>query len=266
MPLDALEGWYVILLRPALTRGALLRAVRRHGATPVTVPGIRLVAAADPERADHALSLALQSPLVLVTSPAAVHFARRLPAWRMAPDTRFAAVGSGTAGALRRAGAGKVLSPPSRQDSDGLLQLPAIRDEPLSAVGLLTAPGGRGRLVAVLGERGVVIHRADVYRRLPARLDRRHLSALAAIDGPAALLHSSAEALDNVRAALPPAAWQRLQQALVIPASERLAAQARELGFRLGPQAASATPRDLLAALGHADEGTFIGRGAHPVA
>ena len=246
---DALKGWYVILLRPALTREALRRAVLASGAAPVLLPGLRLVAATDPDAANRDLALALQSPLVLATSPAAVHFARQLPAWRRAGNAHFAAVGSGTAKALRRAGIGQVIAPDNRQDSDGLLDLPALNAKPLSAVGLITAPGGRGRLDEVLTARGVRIHRANVYERLPARLDSRHQRALDAIQGPAALLHSSGEALSNVRAALPAASWSRLLDALVIPSSERLAAQARERGFRIGPMAESASGPDLLAAL-----------------
>ena len=247
MPHDALKGWYVILLRPALTRGALLRAVKRHGARPIPLPGLRLAATEDTDAANRSLEQALRAPLVAVTSPAAVHFARQLPAWRHATSTRFAAVGSGSAQALRRAGLTEVIAPEDRQDSEGLLALP--QEMSLSSVGLVTAPGGRDRLATVLGERGVSVRRADVYRRLPPRLDSRHLRALAAADGPTALLHSSAEALANLHDALPASAWRQLLRAQVIPSSERLAAQARELGFRVGPTAASATPRDLLAAL-----------------
>ncbi|MEZ5465300.1 MAG: uroporphyrinogen-III synthase [Lysobacteraceae bacterium] len=249
MPHAALDGWYVILLRPALTRGALLRAVNKQGGRPVCVPGLRLQAATDPHAADQALARALRAALVLVTSPAAVHFARRLPSWQGAASARFAAVGSGTAQALHGAGIRDVIVPSTRQDSDGLLQHPALETGKLSGVGLLTAPGGRGRLVDVLNQRGVEVLRADVYRRLPPRLDRRHLNALQAIDGPSALLHSSAEALANVRAALPPAEWAILRNAVTIASSERLSAQARELGFRIGVQAASANSRDLLDAL-----------------
>ncbi|MCB1561087.1 MAG: uroporphyrinogen-III synthase [Xanthomonadales bacterium] len=249
MSLKILRGWYVILLRPALTRGALVRAVTSQGGHPVCIPGLRLQAAADPQVADQALACALRAPLVLVTSPAAVHFARRLPSWRRAADTRFAAVGGGSAQALRRAGARDVIQPISRQDSDGLLQHPVLQDDMLASVGLLTAPGGRGRLIDVLGQRGVSVCRADVYRRLPPRLDRRHLHALDAIDGPSALLHSSAEALVNLQVALPSACWHRLIGALLIPSSARLAAQARELGFQLGPTAESATAIDMVDAL-----------------
>ena len=52
-----------------------------------------------------------------------------------------------------------------------------------------------------------------------------------------------------VWAALPSACWHRLIGALLIPSSARLAAQARELGFQLGPTAESATAIDMVDAL-----------------
>jgi len=245
----ALHGWRVLVLRPPATRAPLLRALAAAGATPLALPALRLLAAADRDAADRQLAAALRAPLVLFTSPAAVAFARRLPAWQ--PPVTAIALGSGTARALARAGSPGALQPP-RADSEGVLALPALRALHGGAVGLVTAPGGRGLLAAGLAARGIRVLRADVYRRLPARLDSRHRALLRCLldaPGPRALLLTSAEALEHLLGALAPEAPRLLPQLLVVAASERLQRLAVAHGAARVVRAASPSPPALLAAL-----------------
>jgi len=74
------------------------------------------------------------------------------------------------------------------------------------------------------------------------------VDAVAALPKSARVLLSSAEALDNLRALLPPPAWARLCAATAIASSERLAAAARAAGFVRVRIARSAMAADLLAA------------------
>lgn len=245
----ALCGWEVLVLRPAATRAPLLRVLRRAGATPVALPTLRLLAAEHPDAANAALARALQAPWVLFTSPAAVAFAQRLPAWRPPPAGTAIALGSGTAQALRRAGSHGALQA-ARADSEGILALPLLQS--LRELGLVTAPGGRGLIASTLAARGVQVLRADVYRRLPPRFDARHralLRALLASAAPRALLHSSSEALHNLLTGLAPEAPQLLPQLLVVAASERLRESARAAGAARVLVSGAPTPQALVATL-----------------
>ncbi len=239
-----LSGWYVILCRPVGQNAALARRVRALGGTPVSLPALRLCPPDDLCAARAALQAALACDAVLFTSPAAVRCAARL---LPLSGTRgpLLAVGAGTARALRRLGL--HADAPARMDSEGLLALPALAH--VASAGLVTAPGGRGHIAPTLAARGVQVVRANVYRRAPARPARAQLAALRAIDGPAALLLSSAEALDTLRSALSPADAAHLARAGVIASSARLADLALERGFRVAAVARSATAPDLLAAL-----------------
>jgi uroporphyrinogen-III synthase len=137
------------------------------------------------------------------------------------------------------------LAPP-RQDSEGLLDHPALHDLRDRRVALIGAAGGRGLLREQIVARGARLHDLHVYRRVAPRLDRRHVDALLQLPTSARVLLSSAEALQNLRHLLPPPAWARLCAATAVVSSERLAAAAHDTGFSRIALAASALSADLL--------------------
>lgn len=249
-PADALEGCYVISLRPVGGHGSMRRAAARRGARVLALSPWKLAFRDDPAtRAD--LRAALAAPRVIVTSPAAVRAAQALQALRARQGQRWHAVGAGTAAALRRAGVAEV-SAPGRMDSEGLLALPGLRDVRGVDVGLLTAPGGRGVIAETLRRRGARVLRADVYARVPVAPAPRPIAALRAMTAPMWLALSSGEALARTLDALPADAASALRRARVVAASERLAALARERGFASVVVAGSARPQALVEAAARA--------------
>jgi uroporphyrinogen-III synthase len=241
----ALRGRVLVVTRPVGTAAALSRRVRALGGVPLSLPGLALRAADDPAATRAQLRAALGDDLVVFTSPAAVRHAAALAALRT--RATVLAVGQGTARALRRHGVSRPLCP-TRQDSEGLLDHPLLQSLRGRRVALIGAPGGRGTLRRELAARGARLREVQVYRRVPPRLDRRHLAALQALPRSARVLLSSQEALHNLREALPPAALARLCAATAVVSSERLAAAAGGAGFRRIVQAASALAEDMLAA------------------
>jgi uroporphyrinogen-III synthase len=242
---QALRGRIVVITRPAGTAAALARRVRALGGTPLLLPGLALRGVADPVAARAELLKALQGDLVIFSSPAAVSHAAALAPLRTAATVL--AVGQATARALRRHG---VAAPqaPARQDSEGLLDLPPLQDLAGRQVALIGAPGGRGVLRDQLTTRGARLRELHVYRRLPPRLDRRHVEALQRLPESAMLLLSSVEALQNLCQLLPASAMARLQAATAVVSSERLAVAARSAGFGRITVADSALADDLLMA------------------
>lgn len=238
-----LRGRIVVITRPAGTATALARRVRARGGLPLLLPGLALRGVADPASARAGLRAALADELVIFTSPAAVRHAGALMPLQTAASVL--AVGQGTARALRRHGIAAPLAP-QRQDSEGLLEHPALHDLGGRRVALIGAPGGRGVLREQLAVRGAQLRELHVYRRVPPRLDRRHVAALLQLPASARVLLSSAEALQNLRQLLPPPAWARLCAATAVVSSERLDAAARAAGFTRTTLAASALSADLL--------------------
>jgi uroporphyrinogen-III synthase len=242
----ALSGCYFISLRPVGGHDALRRAAAAHGARVIALSPWRL-ASHDDAGTRAALRAALSTPKLVVTSPAAVRAACALRTLRARRDQAWFAVGSGTAAALARAGVTDVVAP-TRMDSEGLLALPGLRDVRGTQVGLVTAPGGRERISAVLRRRGARVLRADVYARIAVAPSPRAVARLRALDAASLLLAlSSGEALVHVLAASPADLAAMLKKrAQVIAASARLASLARERRFRDIVLADNARPRALV--------------------
>lgn len=245
-------------LRPAGEHAALRQCVQAAGANGAGfVPAGRFaLRALSLQRlvgrdAGRALDNALAAPVRVYTSPAAVRFAA-LQAARggLARPGIDVAVGSGTAKALQRVGVAAPLRP-ERMDSEGVLALPPLRHLEGSAVGLITAPGGRGLLAPTLRERGAALRIAEVYARAKLRGGARRLADFIA-DERGVLLASSAEALALLLTRLPATgtpAGDRVRRRAVVVSSARLAALAADAGFTRVIRADGPTPAAFVAAL-----------------
>lgn len=239
-----MPAWYVISLRPRGQHEPMRRAAARRGGGIIALSPWRLQAL-DDDVARAGLRAALDAPRVLFTSPMAVRAAALLQPLRPAEDQQWFAVGAGTAAALRRAGAGDVAAP-RRMDSEGLLALPGLQRLDGIAVGLVTAPGGRGTLAPALQARGGEVRRADVYRRIPLPPSARALAALRGLSRPAAVALSSSDGLRRVMDALPADLAARVRLLPVVGASDRLLELASTLGFTQGFRASDARPASLV--------------------
>lgn len=240
----------MISLRPVAGHDGLRRAAARHGAGLIAVSPWRL-RTCNEASARTALDAALATSRVIFTSPAAVRAAQSLRALTQSEGQHWLAVGSGTAAALRRAGIDSVRAP-GRMDSEGLLALPELQQLDARSVGLVTAPGGLGRIAPALQARGASVLRADVYRREPVVPTKRAIQALRDLHAPAVLALSSGEALLGVLEQLPDDAASILRSCAVAAASTRLAALAEEHGFRHVVLAAGPRPRQLAQAAAQA--------------
>ena len=243
---QSLAGWYVISLRPLGQHAGLRRAAAVHGARLLALSPLRIEARAD-AATGVALGAALAADVVVFTSPNAVRAANALRPLRARRGQAWLAVGAGTAAALRRAGIARAESP-ARMDSEGLLALPALQGVRGRTIGLVTAAGGRDRLAPALRAGGALVQRADVYARIAITPSPRALARLRSLDAPLLLVLSSGEALAHLLAAVPDDIRAILRRARVVAASERLASLARAQGFDDIMVAASARPRDLVAA------------------
>ncbi|GGA80550.1 uroporphyrinogen III methyltransferase [Arenimonas soli] len=239
-----LAGWYVISLRPSGSHAPVRHAATALGARTLSISTLAL----RPQSAGPALQAALACPLVIVTSPAAVQFARRQLPLAAAPGQRWLALGEASAKALHRAGIEQVRVPDTGTDSEALLALPELQ-APLDAVGLVTAPGGRGLIAETLAQRGAQVHRANVYRREALHPSAGRLRTLRKLPAPSALLVSSQEGFDGLWRRLDEGGRTRLQARPVVASSPRLAAHLAGLGFQAIVLATGAAPATMVEAL-----------------
>jgi uroporphyrinogen-III synthase len=243
-----LAGATVVVTRPASSAATLKRRIAAGGGSALSLPGTAIRQAPDVVTARAAMLQGARADLVVFISPNAVRHAFALcPQLRFARTTQVAAIGAATARALARRGVRGVLFPPQRQDSEGLLALPAFARVRGRDVALVGAPGGRDQLPDTLRARGARVQQVDVYCRAAPRLTRRHLAALAQAPSPLLVLLSSAEVLGNLQRILPAALFARLALGEWIVSSQRLAQAAHAAGIARVHVAASADGAQMLA-------------------
>jgi uroporphyrinogen-III synthase len=241
-----LRGARVAITRPVGMGLGAARRARALGGIAFSLPGSSLRAIENPRDARAILREALRCDCVIFASPAAVRFAAGVVPLRTRAQP--VAPGMGTAAALKRVGL-KEVSIPERADSEGVLALPAMQRVRGQRIGIVGAPGGRDLLRRGLTARGAEVVVAHVYRRVPARLDRRHLDPLMRGRAPLYVPLSSAEALRHLLEILPDAARGKFLGGTAIASSARMESAAKNAGFARVVRAESAHDADLVAAI-----------------
>ena len=226
-----LTGRAVLVTRPAHQAGTLAHLILRRGGEPVLFPTIEIRAAPDPRPLQRAVAGRAQIDLAIFASANAVAHAwpALAAAGGLSPRTSLAAVGEGTASALRAAGAGEVIVPERGADSEALLATAALRDVAGRRVAIFTGAGGRDLLAKTLAGRGATVDVVASYERVRPDPPAEAVRARIAGGTLSAVAATSAEGVRNLYAMLAAdaAALGRLPH--VVP-HERIAQAARDCG------------------------------------
>jgi uroporphyrinogen-III synthase len=231
--------WTCVSLRPKSQHHALKQACQAFGAQFFACSSLRL----EKRASDADIAGAMQSDIVIATSPTAVKFARQSPSFALKTGARGFAIGPSTGKALKKMGFGMVHYANGGADSDALLAHPELQALEGVSVGLLTAPGGRGVLAPGLLARGARLQIAEVYQRTPIAISAAHLKRLADIAAPAAVFCSSFETFSALWAQLDVEQQQRLGAQHWVVSSERLAARLQPHAIHIALITQSAIPR-----------------------
>lgn len=169
-----------------------------------------------------------------------------------APPTspRYFAIGRTTALALHTVSGQHIHYPLDREISEVLLQLPELQNIAGKNALILRGNGGRELLGATLTERGAVVTFCECYQRSAKHYDGAEEAMRWQSRGVTTLVVTSGEMLQQLWSLIPQ--WYREQWLLhcrVVVVSERLALQARELGWQEIQVADSADNDALLRAL-----------------
>jgi len=246
-----LGGLSVLVTRPEHQAEGLCDLVAAAHGRPVRFPALEIRGPADKHAARAALAGIGNGDLLVFVSTNAVQYTFPLLPDRLPLDLAIAAVGTATARALEEHGLDPTVVP-SRMDSEGLLQMPALQGAQVAGrrVFLLCGNDGRELLQETLTERGADLHRVEVYRRqLPERL----AAASNLVNGWDMLVDvataTSNAILDNLFSMLGDGGAALLRNTPLIVISARMAEHARDLGCSRVWVADSARDSDMLAAL-----------------
>lgn len=227
-----LAGARVLVTRPAHQAENLCRMIEAEGGVAVRLPLLTI------EPSTHASEarrlLAAPRHWWIFTSSNAVRHAVPLVSGTWPP--RLAAVGPGTAAALAVAGQADAATPLAGASSEALLALPEFGAIRGATILIVTGEGGLDVLARGLGERGAVVERAEVYRRVPLPYPPHAVAA--ALRGIDVIVVTSGEALEHLVRVTPEGTRNSLlKKRLVVPGG-RVVEKARELGFSQPPRVA----------------------------
>lgn len=183
-----LRGVGILVTRPAERADGLAGRIRALGGEAIVFPTIEiqpLAAQFDPAGCD----------LAIFISPGAVTHGLP-PVWPA--DLATAAVGQGTAAALRAAGVRDVLVPANGADSEHLLTLPPLADMAGKRVTIFRGEGGRELLAQTLRARGARVEYVECYRRTLPVCDPTPVLQRWRQGGIQAVTVLSSEGLDNL--------------------------------------------------------------------
>lgn len=230
----ALAGRRVVVTRPAGQSAHLAALIRAAGGEPLPFPALEIFDAEDLqpvlaliERLD-AFDLAIFISANAVNRALALVRARR--AWPSA--LRVATVGRGSERELQRHGFAAVIAPSERFDSEGLLDLPELRQVHGKRVVIFRGESGRELLGDTLAARGATVEYAECYRRGRPNADPAPLLARCARGEIDAFTVTSSEGLANLHDMLGEAGGPCLKNTPLFVPHERIAAAARALGVQ----------------------------------
>jgi uroporphyrinogen-III synthase len=167
-------------------------------------------------------------------SRSAVHTSAALifQQWPQLPSTlKVAAVGEGTAEALKEVHLPVTVYPPADWSSEGLLALPEFQRLSEKRLAIFCGQGGRELLAMTLQKRGAVVQRFVSYERVLPQLDLSPYWAWLRRDEVDAAVITSIEGLTNFKKLFVETEWLHLRKIPLVLISERIMIQAKAMGF-----------------------------------
>ncbi|HEX9627533.1 MAG TPA: uroporphyrinogen-III synthase [Acidiferrobacterales bacterium] len=247
-----LAGVTVLVTRPAGQTEGLAQRIERAGGRVMRFPVLEIL---DPVDGGALLALIDRLDafdLAIFISPNAVNKAMNVIRARRAlpPGLQVAAVGRGSAKALRHFGVADVIAPSGKFDSEALLALPELAEVHGRRIVIFRGDGGRELLSETLSARGAAVETAECYRRGRPQADTAPLLRAMARGELDVVTVTSVQGLRNLYDLVGKLGQQWLVKTPIVVVSERMAEACRELGFKHAPIVAAEPGDDaILAAL-----------------
>ncbi|QTF06739.1 uroporphyrinogen-III synthase [Brenneria izadpanahii] len=226
----------ILVTRPSPAGEQLVARLRKLGYSAYHSPLIEFSPGGELAQLPSMLARLRPGDLLFALSRHAVDYAdplltRRGAGWPQ--NLSYYAIGRTTALTLHKVSARHVAYPSERETSESLLQLPELQYVNGKHALLLRGNGGRELLGDTLTERGAKVSYCECYQRCPVHYDGLEQSRHWQQAGIDRLVITSGEMLQRIYTLVPDyyrASWLLDCQLIVV--SERLAIQARQLGWR----------------------------------
>lgn len=243
----------VLVTRPAgAAADSLCQAVRASGCAAYQQPLLELQPLDELSPGSRTLLLDLDRYAhIIFISGNAVRFGMGCieDYWPQLPvGLHWYAIGAATAAQLETFGV-HAQTPGKEMTSEGLLELPSLQQIAGERVLVVKGEGGRDTLRRELSGRGAQVDELPCYRRALPDLPPGALARRLAEPPIDTVLVSSGEGLANMQRLLSPAETSNVYHLNIVVPSQRVAAQARDAGFRRVITAENASDAAMVRAL-----------------
>ncbi|MCA0894728.1 uroporphyrinogen-III synthase [Microbulbifer agarilyticus] len=231
-----LAGQRILITRPAHQSDRWQALLQAQGAMVDSIPMLAIEPVTDADAVQAVKSLIMdfdQFDHAIFVSQNAVQFGFDWldDYWPQLPQgPRYYAIGAATAKAICNRGAEPESCDSAAMDSEALLGLPPLQNPDGERVILFRGQGGRPLIGQTLAERGARVDYCELYQRLLPSAACEQLRSYA--HTPDAITLHSGETLENLQRALEETGKRAsLNDCPLILPSQRVAEQARALGF-----------------------------------
>lgn len=228
-----LKGLRVMVTRPKPMGESLCQHIDELGGKSIYFPTTDIIPPKDANIFPKQLAKIDKQDWIIFLSPKAVYATSHLIHldWPNFPaHVKIAAVGGGTAKALKAANLRVDVYPTENWSSEGLLHLPEFQQIQGKRIALMRGEGGREWLDQSLKHRGAIVSQIIVYRRVKPSVDVGPFVRLFEDKKVDCVVSTSGENLLNLKDLLQ-RAWQHLKTVKLIVISPRMQEKAVELGF-----------------------------------
>lgn len=201
--------------------------ILKHHGQPIYLPIIKIEYMTDALSSDHLAKQMAQQDWLIFASQAAVYASIDAIKPYLSAQTKIAAMGEGTAKALREAKVTVTLLPPVQWSSEGLLAMPELQVLTNQRILLVRGEGGRELLATTLKTRGATVSDLIVYRRLLPEIDAEHYLPLFQQHKIDVIICTSQTAIDHIQQLV----GAIIHQVPVVVSSMRLQDYAKKQGF-----------------------------------
>jgi uroporphyrinogen-III synthase len=228
-----LSGLNVVITRPRSQSLRMSEQIHALGGIPVVFPTLEIVGLEDKTFLLEVMQRLDSFHIAIFLSINAVK--RVIPFWPApagSPKLKIAAVGSGTANALRDHGIPVDYLPQANYSSEGLLEFAALQQVSQREIIIFSGEGGRDLLEKSLHERGAIITKVPTYRRVQPKANLNILRSVTKNAAKNIVLSTSCESLNNLLNILQGTGLEMwLYQTPLLVISQRMQAYALERGF-----------------------------------
>lgn len=227
----------VLVTRPEPQGSELCRLIQRFGGEAVNFPAIEFAPPADTDLLQQAVASLGDQDWIIFISPRSVYSSVPLirQHWpEFPPQVKFAAVGEGTAKALKEAGYNTDARPETEWNSEGLLNLPVFQHAAIAGknIAIVRGEGGRELLDRVFAERGARVTPVIAYQRVLPQVDVSEYLRLLQQKRLDVIVCTSFDGVQNLKTLIGHAGWTYLKELPLMVMSERIKMLACDLGFQ----------------------------------